>query len=96
MKRRIEIAGLSDELPTRLDERARQIGVDRDAYMRKLIECAVAPPGSPATLEELLAPMHDFTEAHGISEEETERFLSEQLRQSRRERRRADGGGASW
>jgi hypothetical protein len=93
MEHTIEIAGLSDELLIRLDERARQIGVDRNVYMRKLIERAVAPRGSAATLEELLAPLHDFTEAHGISEEETERFFAEQVNTSRRERRRADGGG---
>jgi hypothetical protein len=78
MERTIEVAGISDELLARLDQRARQIGVDRNSYVRKLIDRAVAPPSSAATLAELLAPIHDFTEAHGISEAEVERFFSAQ------------------
>jgi hypothetical protein len=95
MEHTIEIAGISDELLVRLDERVRQIGVDRSSYMRKLIERAVAPPNAAITLGELLAPVHDFTEAHGISEEESERFFNEQLSEARRQQRRADEGGGS-
>jgi hypothetical protein len=68
MERTIEVAGISDDLLARLDQRARQIGVDRNSYLRKLIERAVAPPSSAATLAELLSPIHDFIEAHGIWE----------------------------
>jgi hypothetical protein len=93
MERTIEVAGISDELLVRLDQRARQIGVDRNSYVRRLLERAVAPPSSASTLAELLAPVHDFTEAHGISEEEIERFFNEQLGESRRQRGRADKGG---
>ena len=95
MERTIEVAGISDELLVRLDERARQIGVDRNSYVRKLIERAVAPPGSASNMAELLTPVHDFTEAHGISEGELERFLKEQLTESRRERRKADESGGT-
>ena len=93
MERSIEVPGITDELLVRLDQRVRQIGVDRNSYVRKLIERAVAPPSSASTLAELLAPVHDFTEAHGISEEEIERFFNEQLGESRRRRRRANNGG---
>lgn len=92
-ERTIEVRGISDELLARLDQRARQIGVDRNSYLKKLIERAVAPPGSATTLAELLTPVHDFTEAHGISEKELERFFDQQLAESRRQRRRADDGG---
>jgi Protein of unknown function (DUF1552) len=95
MERTIEVAGISDELLALLDRRARQIGVDRNSYVRKLIERAVAPPSSAATLAELLAPIHDFTEAHGISEAEVERFFSAQVAGSRRQRRRVDESGGS-
>ncbi len=95
MEQTIEITGVSEELLSRLDERASQMGVDRSSYIRRLIERAVAPPSSAATLGELLAPVHDYTEAHGLSETEIERFVSEQLTESRRERRRSEEGGQS-
>lgn len=95
MERTIEVAGISDDLLARLDQRARQIGVDRNSYLRKLIERAVAPPSSAATLAEFLAPIHDFTEAHGIWEAEVERFFSAQVAGSRRQRRRVDESGGS-
>jgi hypothetical protein len=63
MERMIEIGGLSDELLNRLDERASQVGVDRGSYVRHLIERAVAPPSSAASLAELLGPVHDYTDA---------------------------------
>jgi hypothetical protein len=92
MERTIEV-GVSDELLGKLDERARQIGIDRNSYVRKLIERGVAPPSAASTLHELLAPIHDFTDADGISEEEIEQFFSEQLNEARRQRRRSDDGG---
>lgn len=95
MERIIEVVGISDELLVRLDQRARQIGVDRSSYVRKLIERAVAPPTGATAIAELLAPVHDFTEAHGISEAEVECFFKEQLAETRRERRRADESGGS-
>jgi N-acetylglutamate synthase-like GNAT family acetyltransferase len=95
MERTIEVTGISDELLARLDQRAREIGVDRDSLLRKVIERAVAPPSSAATMGELLAPIHDFTEARGFSEAEIERFFGEQLADSRRQRRRADERGGS-
>ncbi len=92
MERTIEI-DISEELLKRLDERASQIGVDRNSYVRRLIERAVVSPRSAATLTELLAPVHDYTEAHGLSETEIERFFTEQLTECRRERRSCEEGG---
>ena len=94
MERTIEVPGISEELLARLDRSAHDIGVDRNSYLRSLIERAVAPPGAATTLAELLNPVHDFTEAHGISEEEIQRFFDQQLAESRR-KRRADEGGRS-
>jgi hypothetical protein len=93
MERTIEVTGISEELLARLDRRAREIGVDRDSFLRKVIERAHAPPSSAATMVELLAPIHDFTEAHGFSEAEIERFFGEQLAESRRQRRES---GRAW
>jgi hypothetical protein len=87
MPKPIEIGGIDDELLTRLDERANQVGVNRDVFVRRLIERAVAPPSSWQSLSEFLAPVHDFTEAHGISESDLELFLTEQVSAARRERR---------
>jgi hypothetical protein len=93
MERTIEIGGISDELLARIDQRARQIGVDRNSYVRKLLERAVGPPSSATTLAELLGPLHDFTEAHGMSQAEIERFFAEQLAAARHQRRRAEESG---
>ena len=95
MERTIEVAGISDELLSRLDERASQIGVDRNSYVRRLIERAVAPPESARTLGELLTPVHDYTGARGVSEREIEQCFSDQIAETRRERRRSDKGGRS-
>jgi len=93
MERTIEIAGLSDELLSQLDERASQIGVDRSSYVRRLIERAVAPPASTSTLSELLAPVHDYTEARRIPQNEIEQFFSHQMAETRRGRRRSNKSG---
>ena len=95
MERTIEIEGISDELLTRLDECAGQMGVDRSSYVRHLIERAVAPPSAAGTLAELLASVHDFSEAHGIEEGEIERLFNAELTESRRERRGINEGGRS-
>jgi hypothetical protein len=84
MGRTIEVTGISDELLSQLDKRANQIGVDRSSYLRRLIERAVAPPSSWSYLSELLAPVHDYTEAHGISENEIGQFFVEELAATRR------------
>jgi len=44
MERSIEVPGISEEFLARVDQRARQIGVDRNSYLKKVIERAVAPP----------------------------------------------------
>jgi hypothetical protein len=93
MERTIEIGGISDELLGQLDARARQIGIDRNLYVRKIIERAVAPPSAASTLSELLGPVHDFTEAHGISSEEVERFCADQVAEYRRQRQASDERG---
>src|SRR5438067_12261273 len=93
MERSIEVGGISDELLGQLDERARQIGIDRNSYVRKIIERAVAPPNAASTLSELLTPVHDFTEAHGISNNEIEQFVEDQIAESRRRCRSSDERG---
>src|ERR1700757_4751697 len=60
MQRTIEVDGVNDELLSQLDARAQQLGMDRSSYLRKLMECAVAPPSAAVSLRDLLAPVHDF------------------------------------
>jgi len=93
MERTIEVVGISDELLDRLDQQADRIGVDRSSYVRRLIERAVAPPGSWSTLAELVAPLHDYTESHGISKKEIEQLFSEQIAERRRGGGKSDQGG---
>src|SRR5437879_2517380 len=88
----IEVVGISDDLLSKLDERASQIGVDRSSYVRRLIERAVSPPSTAGTLGELLAPVHDYTEARSISEIEIEELFSRALAESRRTRRGSESG----
>lgn len=84
MAHTIQVDGLTDEVLSRLDDRAREIGVARNAYVRRLIERAVAPQDAWTPLAELLAPSHDYTEAQGISEDEIERFFKEELAAKRK------------
>src|SRR5258708_7543756 len=92
MERTIEVGGLSDELLSRLDERANQIGVDRSSYIRRLIERAFAPHNSMVPLADLWGPVHDYPDLHGMAGEEIERFFSDQLTDARRQRRKIDEG----
>jgi len=89
MGRTIEVTGISDELLSQLDKRANQIGVDRGSYLRRLIERAVAPPSSWSYLNELLAPVHDYTEAHGISENEIGQFFVKEVAETRRKNQKS-------
>ena len=89
MGRTIEVTGISDELLSELDKRANQIGVDRSSYLLRLIERAVSPPSSWSKLSELLAPVHDYTEAHGISENEIGQFFVEELAETRRKNQKS-------
>ena len=92
MERTIQVAGISDELLSQLDERASEIGIDRSSYIRILIERAVAPSNTASKLAEILGPVQDYTEAQGMSEEEIERFFHSQVKETRRERSTGDGG----
>ena len=92
MERTIEISGVDDELLCRLDQLASQIGVDRNSYVRSLLQRAVAPPESAATLGELPTSVHDYTEARAIPEKEIEQFLREHISEARRDRRRGRFG----
>ena len=42
---------------------------------------------------ELVVPLHDYTESHGISEKEVDQFFGEQIAERRRESKRSDEGG---
>jgi len=81
----IQLPEIPEELLHRLDERARRAGVDRAAYIRRLIERDLLPPDSRMTFEEILAPVHAAT--HGIPEDELERLVTEEVETARRERR---------
>ena len=69
----------------RLDERAGKAGMDREAYVRQLIERDLLPPDPRMTFREILAPVHASTE--GIPDEELDDLLTEELDAVRRERR---------
>ena len=87
--RTIEISGLSEEVMSQLDKRARQVGVAPQVYARRLIERAVSPPGQWASLNDILAPVHDYTEALGITDVEIEELLSHEISEARQERRKS-------
>lgn len=80
----IQIREIPEELLHRLDERASLAGIDRADYVRRLIERDVDSAGG-STLAEILAPVH--TASTGMSEDDLEALLSEELDAARRERR---------
>lgn len=81
----IQLPEIPEELLHRLDERASRAGVDRAAYVRQLIERDLLRPDPRMTFGEILAPVHAASQ--GISEDELEKFVTEELDAARRERR---------
>ena len=81
----IQLPEIPEDLIHRLDERASRAGVDRAAYVRRLIERDLLPPHTGMTFGEILAPVHAATE--GISQDELEKLVTEELDAARRERR---------
>ena len=81
----IQLPEIPEELLHRLDERASRAGMDREAYVRQLIERDLLPPDPRMTFREILAPVHALAE--GISDEELDNLLTEELDAARRERR---------
>jgi hypothetical protein len=75
----------------RLQERAAQSGQDLTAYLRGLIrEDLEAPPAAGSRIfAEILAPIHEEFRESGMSEEELEALLREELNASRADRRQA-------
>jgi hypothetical protein len=55
----IQLREIPEDLLHRLDERASLAGVDRAAYVRRLIERDVLPADPSLNLRELLAPVHE-------------------------------------
>jgi len=84
MNETIEVDGISDELPHRLDERARQIGVDGSSYVRR--HCAGGCSSQLCFPGRTSGSVHDYTDAQRIPEEEIERFFSSQLKGARQRR----------
>jgi hypothetical protein len=75
---------LSIEEELRLCERATKRGQDVGSYVRTLVEEDLKD--SP-TLSEILAPIHEDFRQSGMSEEELETFLKDELTAARKERR---------
>lgn len=87
----IEIQHLPQDLVARLDKRAREMGLDRQTYLLRLIQSDLAPSGRGSGFDEILRPIHGETERRGLSQAEVERLLDEEVQASRRERRGRSG-----
>jgi hypothetical protein len=81
----IELRDLPPELLSELDERAKEKGLDRQSYVIRLIERNLFDQG--ATFDEILAPIREDFKAAGMSEQELEAFIDEEVAAARRERR---------
>ncbi len=79
----LEITDLPLELFQALGEKARQKGKSPAALVRELIEVEVLAAPS---FDEILMPIRQGFKESGMSGEEAEAFLADQLRQHRAER----------
>jgi len=80
----------------KLEEKARARGQVVSDYVRDLIQKELngGPPAEEAkekTLAEILTPIWEGWRASGMSVEETEKFLEEELQDVRRERNAREG-----
>jgi hypothetical protein len=75
----------------RLQERAAQSGQDLTAYLRGLIREDLEIPQAlgSRSVAEILAPIHEEFRESGMSEEELESLLREELNATRADRRQA-------
>lgn len=94
----IEVTGIPDDLMQLLDERVRETGGDRDAFIRDLLrkELQEGPeadrseePHADMTFEEILSPVHRQVAGSGTTDEELDELFEEALQEVRSERRSA-------
>ncbi len=79
----IEVTGIPDELLKQLDDRIRERGGDRAAYVRKLIAKDLK---TTPTLSEVLAPFRRQVEEGGITDEELDTLFEEAREEVYREK----------
>jgi hypothetical protein len=77
---------LSPEEEKKLLERATESGQDVASYVQRLVQHDIKQPPS---LGELLAPIHEDFRQSGMSEQELDTLLEDELAQVRKERRAA-------
>ncbi len=81
----IEVSGLSESVVKAVGERAKEVGVATEDYVRYLIEEDVA---SPLSARVLYAPVREQIKASGISEDELDNLLEEAREEVFRENRK--------
>ncbi len=81
----IEVSGLSESVVKAVGERAKEVGVATEDYVRYLIEEDVA---SPLSVRVLYAPVREQIKARGISEDELDNLLEEAREEVFRENRK--------
>jgi len=70
----IQVSGLSEAVVEAVNERAKEVGVAAEEYVRYLIEEDVA---SPLNVRVLYAPVREQIKASGASDEELDDLLEE-------------------
>ncbi len=70
----IQVSGLSEAVVEAVNERAKEVGVAAEEYVRYLIEEDVA---SPLNVRVLYAPVREQIKASGASDEELDGLLEE-------------------
>jgi hypothetical protein len=83
----IELRDLPPDLLTQLDQRASEQGLDRQSFVVRLIEREVSSPKVAETFDSILEPLRRSVEESGMSEQEIEALVDEEVAAARRERR---------
>lgn len=83
MTHTIEVTGIPEELLRRLDERVRDVGTDREQYIRDLLARDLERPSS---LRELFAPVREDFVASGMTGDELEALIEECREEAYQER----------
>lgn len=85
----ITVSGVSEEMLSRLDEKARQVGINREDYIREILKREATRPSTGLhpgmSFAEILAPIQAEAERLRRSEEEIDELIEKAREEVARE-----------